>query len=198
MSGLRGAVGMIDGTAFELKCKPQEEHEVFFNRKSRYALGGQIVCDHERRVRAALIGFPSSVHDSRQHKSMGIAIQPSEFFSDGEFLLGDSAYALQSHLMRPYKNPKAKIRENKRFNFHFSSMRMTIEHCIGMLKARFSRLRDGFFNILRDEECQDSVVRMIFACVIIHNICITADDERNDGYSDDDAIQAREDQDDER
>ncbi|KAH9150988.1 hypothetical protein AeRB84_006291 [Aphanomyces euteiches] len=159
--GLRGAGGIIDGTCFELKYKPQEEHETYFNRKSRYAIGGQIISDDRRRIRACMIGFPSSVHDSRQHKSMAIALEPTRFFSDGEFLLGDSAYALNKHLIRPYKAAKSKIKENKKLNYHFSAMRMTIEHCIGMVKSRFTRLRDGFFTILRDAECHDAVIRMI-------------------------------------
>ncbi|KAF0732580.1 hypothetical protein Ae201684P_014347 [Aphanomyces euteiches] len=59
---------------------------------------------------------------------------------------------------------------------------MTIEHCIGMIKSRFSRLRDGFFTIMRDTECHEMVIRMILACIMLHNICISKDDERNEEY----------------
>ncbi|KAG9399870.1 hypothetical protein AC1031_011290 [Aphanomyces cochlioides] len=93
---------------------------------------------------------------------MAISLEPKNFFSQNEFLIGDSAYALQTHLLRPYKAPKSKIRENKSFNYHFSAIRMTIEHCI---------------------ESHDMVVQMILVCIILHNICISQDDDRNEEYN---------------
>ena len=46
-----------------------------------------------------------------------------------------------------------------------------------MLKSRFPRLQDGFCCQLLKEKDHKQLVLSIYACIIIHNICILSKDE---------------------
>ncbi|OWY90575.1 hypothetical protein PHMEG_00041237 [Phytophthora megakarya] len=48
--GFRGCVGFIDGATVPLAQKPAKDGECFFDRKQRYSLNAQVVCDNRRRV----------------------------------------------------------------------------------------------------------------------------------------------------
>ena len=135
--GIKGAVGIIDGTTFRLLWKPQLDAETYFSWKSIYCISAQVVCDANRLVRAFHVGFPGSVHDSRQFQSMKIWKNRNKYFSAGEFLLGDAAYAASHVMVHPYKKPANALPENAFFNMKLSSVRIRIEHCIGMIKAQF-------------------------------------------------------------
>ena len=175
--GFECAIGAVDGTTFELKYKPREDSETYFSRKSRYCIAAQIVCDDQRLIRYALVGFPGSVHDSMQLRSTEMYKKHEKFFTPGEYLLGDSAYGKTRFLLTPYKSPDTNIRENRSFNYFFSRTRICIEHTIGMLKSRFPRLQDGFCCQLLKEKDHKQLVLSIYACIIIHNICILSKDE---------------------
>ena len=45
-----------------------------------------------RRIRAYLLGWPGSVHDSTVFGKTDIAINPQRYFSQGQYIIGDSAY----------------------------------------------------------------------------------------------------------
>lgn len=50
-TGFLGCVGLIDGTLFPLSQRPGIDGECYWDRKQRYSLNAQIVCDHKRRIR---------------------------------------------------------------------------------------------------------------------------------------------------
>ncbi|KAE9285125.1 hypothetical protein PR003_g26675, partial [Phytophthora rubi] len=66
--GFKGCVGFIDGTTFPLSQKPAVDGECYFDRKSRYSINGQIVCDDNRRIIAFYAGWPGSCCDSTVYK----------------------------------------------------------------------------------------------------------------------------------
>ena len=51
-------------------------------------------------------------------------------------ILGDSAYPLQSWLMKPYREVRGVTREQIAFNHRLSQARMTVERSFGRLKGR--------------------------------------------------------------
>jgi hypothetical protein len=59
----------------------------------------------------------------------------SQVFSEGQFLVGDSAYSAQKWLIPPFK--KTTTAQMERFNRQLSRMRIGVEHAIGILKARW-------------------------------------------------------------
>jgi hypothetical protein len=133
-------VGFIDGTFLVLKYAPQIDHVYYFNRKHNYALNATIVCDDTRKILWIRAGDTSAVHDARVFSRSFLAQQPEAFFSAHEYLLGDSAYTPTSHMVTPFKKPRANHSDEAQFNSTLSAQRVVVEHIFGQLKARFPAL----------------------------------------------------------
>ena len=78
-----------------------------------------------------------------------------------------------------YKKPPGGTlaRDKEIFNTTLSKPRVTSEHTIGILKARFPFLRSIRLRIDEEKESMRRVIRYIATCVILHNILIGFDDE---------------------
>ena len=119
------------------------------------------------------------MHDVRMFGCTGVADMVEEGFQQpthqyGEeavapFLVGDSAYALAAALMKPYSDTSRDPRE-RHFNKELSRARVKIENSFGIMKSRFRILSH------RIEEDLGVVADLIFACTVLHNICITHGD----------------------
>ena len=81
------------------------------------------------------------------------------------FLLGDSAYPLQTRLMKPYPDSSAMTSEQKMYNYRTSRARIVIENAFGRLKGRWRRL------IKKNDMSVGNVPCVIAACCILHNLC---------------------------
>ncbi|KAF9176043.1 hypothetical protein BGZ50_002025, partial [Haplosporangium sp. Z 11] len=68
-------------------------------------------------------GCPGSAADSTVFKRMEQYQAPRDFFSEGEYLLADSAYAVSKYCVPPYKSPAADLPDNTAFNFYLASSR---------------------------------------------------------------------------
>lgn len=90
--GFPNCVGLIDGTLLPLAFKPIANGEDYYTRKANYAVHALITCDDVARVSDVVIGWPGSVHDKRVWTNGRLCQRPAEFFSHGEYLLGDSAF----------------------------------------------------------------------------------------------------------
>lgn len=61
-----GCVGIADGTLFPLATKPQTGDAADYSgRKYGHSLTTMIICDHKRRIRHYLAGYPGNAHDNR-------------------------------------------------------------------------------------------------------------------------------------
>lgn len=134
---LPNAVGIIDGTHINFSQKPALDGEVYWTRKSRYSLNAQIVCDIYKKIIFYQVGWPGSIFDQTAFSQTKFFLEPHRFFSDNQFLLGDSGYTASRHMLTPYRNPAAQINENAEFNLEFSRARVLVEHAIGLLKSRY-------------------------------------------------------------
>ena len=56
-------------------------------------------------------------------------------YDRGYFILGDSAYAIESFILPPYNLAKSKSPEDD-FNFYHSSARITVECAFGEIDLR--------------------------------------------------------------
>lgn len=169
LEGFPGCVGFVDGTTIPLSEKPAIDGECYWDRKHRYSINMQIVCDVDRRIIGFSCGSPGSMHDSGVWKKSPISVTPEHFFSKGEYLLADSAYGLSCHLIPAFKSPAADIEINKEFNFLLAQSRVRNEHCIGILKGRWSCLREHRQQIRSPNDVQ-AIIRVSTACVILHNM----------------------------
>ena len=99
--GFPGCVGFLDGTHFIFTQKPGIDGEVYFTRKQRYAINAQIVCDDRKQIRYIYSGLYGSRHDSRAWSQSLVSKYPGFYFSEGQYLMADSACALTKFCMKP-------------------------------------------------------------------------------------------------
>ncbi len=116
---------------------------------------------------------------------------PPNFFEPGEYLLGDSAYGVCfPFIVTPYKRPAAQLPANARFNRLLSRARIAIEHCIGMVKARFPFLSLHGVH-LGEDGAAERLCKTQRVCFMLHNISILQNedpfDENLDSESDSDS-----------
>ena len=166
----------MDGTPVNLFQRPHIHGEDWWTRKSRYSMNLQLVCDHKKRIRAMLIGWPGSVYDSDVFGFTPYVKNPKKYFSDGEFLISDAGYALLEYLCTPYRQPAASLEENELFNHLFSKGRVFIEHVNGILKSRFGSLKGIRINVSKVEDFE-RVNEWVLVCLILHNILMIHNDD---------------------
>jgi hypothetical protein len=182
--GLPGAVGVVDGTYVSMSQKPAVNGEVYFNRKSRYAMNVQLICDDRRRVIYYQLGWPGSVYDSTVFAQSPLFINPQDYLSLGEFLLADSGYTATYFICTPYRQPAASLSYNKIFNELFSSARVVIEHVNGILKGRFSSLRGLRVQINKVDDIKN-FNEWILVCLVLHNMLMRFRDDWEEEAEDD-------------
>lgn len=173
--GLKGAVGILDGTPIVLSQRPHIDGEVFFNRKCTYCMNVQLICDDTKLIRAYQLGWPGSVYDNTVWSRSHMFRNPQLYFSPNEYLLADNGYALNEFTCTPYKQPAANVEVNRAFNMTFARARVIIEHVNGLLKNRFSSLRNLRIQVKKRKDF-DSINRWIMSCLILHNICTRMSD----------------------
>ncbi|KAE9355365.1 hypothetical protein PR003_g2898 [Phytophthora rubi] len=156
-----------------------------FPGKHRSSLNGQVVCDDRRCIIALYSGWPGSCADSTVNREMALSKDgyKRQFFSEGQYLLADSAYPADktyNTLDPAYKKYQAGT-DNEAFNTCVAHVRVVNEHTIGVLKSRWSSLRELRVQIKIKEDIE-RVLRWINACVVLHNLPIEiADDWSSSG-----------------
>ena len=126
-------IGMVDGILVGLENKPLRGGEDYYTRKGSYAMNTMIICDDQRRIRYVMAGFLGGAHDCRVFHYSKIAKLLHKDFTEGEYLLADSAYPVSEITVAPYKKPVALLRPNELFNLFHSRTRIAAEHTIGIL-----------------------------------------------------------------
>ena len=143
---LKGAIGAIDGWLVKITC-PYESRDgirnpsTFFSRKGFYALNVQCMVDDKKRVLWASFSNKGSMHDSNCFRSTSLYTDvlkkiQDKLFEGSFFILGDSAYAIESFIIPPYDNAKSQSAEDNFSLFH-SSARITVECAFGEMARRW-------------------------------------------------------------
>ena len=141
---LPNCIAVADGTLIPLQFQPHcVDAPDYSGRKHQYSLSVMVVNDDQRRVRYYLGGFPGSAHDSRVYSATKLAQTPHNYFGTKYYLVGDSAFENSASVVSCFKAPRGHSLgiEEERFNTHIGRFRVTSEHTIGMLKARFPWMR---------------------------------------------------------
>ena len=181
--GFPGCFGAIDGTHVPILA-PTENHADYVNRKGYHSVVMQAVVDSKYLFRDIVIGWPGSVHDARvlsNSKIFNIGEQnkllPADFCVKiggkqiAPVILGDPAYPLLPWLLKPYPENANTIQQHRRFNYRLSRARVTVENVFGRWKGRFPRF------LKRVDMEMSSLVTVIAASCVLHNICEMNDEE---------------------
>ena len=137
--------------------KPELDGEEYFTRKQNYAVAATIVCDDHKRICYINVSWPGSVHDQRVYQNSVIQRNPSLYFSDLEYLFGDSVYTPSSTMVPAYKKygGQVTLAAGQVFvNDLLSLCRSMIENTIGIWKGRFPFLRNIRLRIASKSDMQ--------------------------------------------
>jgi hypothetical protein len=184
-------VGIADGTLFPLAFAPESDDAPDYSgRKYGHSITCMIVCDHTRRIRHYLAGFPGSAHDNRVFKATKLYQEPEQYFDTMQYILGDSAFENSWFMVSAFKKPKDQPipQQHEQFNGKLASLRIISEHCIGILKGRFPWLRTIRMKITNKKKSVKMILHLIEATIVLHNMLLDfGDEEREDWIDSDDA-----------
>ena len=176
----KNCVGFLDGSVIVLRYKPMVDPEAYYSRKSTYGFNIQAICDWDRRFIWASMSHTASAHDSTVFKSTPLYqnIDSEAYFTRDEYLLADKAYAIERHIITPYKEPIARKASYAAFNYALSIPRVKIEHAFGILKARWPSLYDIPIRISKDAESgHTKVMHWTMTCLVLHNMLASWKDD---------------------
>ena len=141
----KGAIGALDGWLVQI-IKPSYFRDGFknvtgfFSRKDFYALNVQCIVDDKKRVLCFSYRHKGGLHDSTCFRDTKLYDHLKEVSSrlldKGFFIIGDSAYYVESFLIPPYDNAASKSAEDD-FNFFHSSAIITVECAFGEIDLRW-------------------------------------------------------------
>ncbi|MBW0564151.1 hypothetical protein O181_103866 [Austropuccinia psidii MF-1] len=140
--GFPWCIGFIDWSLIPLSQHPPKDGEAYFDRKKRYSMSRQLVCNINKQFTALHVGCTGSLHDPNVYQHMKIAQTPQEFYEKGQYLLADSAYASSPWAVPAYKGVVAQNEDNHSFNYCLEKSRVRIEHAIGIWQGRWFSLRE--------------------------------------------------------
>jgi hypothetical protein len=86
------------------------------------------------------VGWPGSTHDNRVFRNSKIYLNHINFFDNKQYLLGDSAYCPSPIVIPAFKksaNQRMPV-SKQYFNTKLAHIRIKAEHCIGVLKGRYT------------------------------------------------------------
>ena len=178
--GLKNVCGAIDCTHVR-HSKPRGVAlpSDYVDRHQNFSTVMQAIVDSNCRFLDVYIGWPGSVHDTRifynssfaykvlAHSIMQEPILNIQGVHVLPYLVGDAGYPLKPYMMIPYPLNQLTQRKNREYNFKHSSTRMCVERSFGQLKNRWRVLGDTM-RVRNMDKVQD----IIFACVILHNLCL--------------------------
>ncbi|XP_037296239.1 putative nuclease HARBI1 isoform X1 [Manduca sexta] len=162
-------LGCIDGTHVAI-IRPKENEERYFNRKHFHSKNVMIISDADLKILSVDVSYGGATHDSFIWNQHPVKQHLINLNSNGEnvYLLGDSGYAQWEYMMTPIVDAPVGSPEEYYTKMHCHA-RNTVERTIGVLKNRWRCL-------LRHRVLHyhpDVVSKIINACCVLHNICIT-------------------------
>lgn len=172
---LPNCVSSVDGKHINIECPPNAGSE-FYNYKGHHSIVLLAACDANYIFTAVDIGAYGSQSDGGIFALSSFGqlllkgtlnipeekVLPNSNFLCPHFFVGDSAFPLKKHLMRPY--PGSNLDEKKEnFNYRLSRARRVIENAFGILTARWRILRTTLTMI------PINVDKIIKATVVLHN-----------------------------
>lgn len=169
-------IGVLDGKHIRL-IKPPNSGSRYFNYKKYFSIVLLGLSDANMRFIAVDVGAYGSSGDSRIFRNSMLG----QRFEYGEFnvpqarplpgtampdlplvVLGDEAFALSTHLLRPYTRHGLTARR-RIFNYRLSRARRMVECAFGICTAKWRVLMTAMHLEV------DHAVNVVLACCVLHN-----------------------------
>lgn len=176
-------LGAIDGKHVHVQAPP-DSGSLYFNYKKTFSMVLMAVCDASYKFTLVHSGEMGSNSDAGIFADCpigqllregqlgipeGMAELPGSDIATPYFFVGDAAFPLSTHMMKPY--PGRGLGERKKiFNYRLSRARRVIENAFGILASRWRIFRKPI--TLHPE----SVDNIILAAVCLHNFLRTRDE----------------------
>lgn len=178
VAGMPSIIGAVDGTLIKIQeVGGAVNKTLFFSRKQIYAVNTQVICDSNGKILDIVARWPGSAHDQTVFSHSRIF----ERFLTGVFqinqrpalLLADGGYSAEPFLAIPLRATNELNRLSERlYQRSHSRSRNVVERVMGQWKKRFPCLWIGMrFRKL------DSVLNVIVATAVLHNICKMRNEE---------------------
>ena len=93
--------------------------------------------------------------------------------------MGDSAYSASPIMVQSFKKQALTASlepDHEYFNTCLAKIRITSEHCIGVLKGRFQCLKQNNIKLKKTKNEVQELVYLIGSCVVLHNLLIDYDE----------------------
>lgn len=172
IAGMPAIIGAIDGTLVKIQEVGGAQNKTnFFSRKQIYAINVQIVCDSNAMIEDIVARWPGCIHDETVFLNSSIfeRFLRGEFIRNGRpsILLGDGGYKSEQFLATPLRQTnRERTNAEKMYQSAHISTRNVVERLNGQWKKRFPCLWIGMrFRKL------DTVLNVIVATAVLHNIC---------------------------
>ncbi|XP_031328994.1 putative nuclease HARBI1 [Photinus pyralis] len=162
-------IGAIDCTHVKIQSPGGNDPEVFRNRKGYFSINVQAIVSAQLHIRNIVARWPGSSHDVTIFNNSAVRRQFENNLYPDALLLGDSGYYLRSYLMTPLL--QTNNRAEQLYNESHIRTRNTVERFFGVFKRRFPVLAYG---------CRlkvQTVLTLIIALAVVHNICKEANEE---------------------
>ena len=107
--GIPGCIGFIDGSHINLRnapAKPVDAAAGFWSRKKRYGMLLLAAIDHRKRFIFIHHGYSARSSDMRAQQACRLHSDSEAFFSDGEYLLGDSGFLASDNIIPMFKKTR--------------------------------------------------------------------------------------------
>ena len=188
--GLPYCVGAVDGTHIKWLACPDQQFYEYRCYKGYPSVVVFAVSTADRRFTFVDIGRPGVLGDSTIYslselkRNIDMGHWLGETIPDlsianvpvRPYLMGDCAFTLDCNMMK--SSSQAEMNANpvlRTWDAIASQTRKPIECAFGILKHRFGALRTGI-KLLHE----DDIVRLLMACVILHNMCTGEDFNEED------------------
>lgn len=188
-------IGAIDGKHVFMKA-PTKSGSDFFNYKGRFSIVLLVMVDANMRILYVDVGAKGRFSDGGIFATSFISLRLKDssrlpedqpLFEGGKPMpfvaVGDAAFPLQKHLMRPYPGKQSATDRKKRvYNYRHSRARRIVECAFGVLAAKWRVYSKPF------EIPVQKVDKVVLATCVLHNFLLKHTSGATNQALDDDVI----------
>lgn len=172
-------MGTIDGKHVKIFC-PEHSGSMYFNYKKHFSIVLQGLVDANYKFTSIDVGNYGKQSDGGTFRSSGLFLKlstgelkipndkplPNSNITVPYVIIGDEAYPLLPHLMKPFSRDNFLQADESYYNYRLSRARRTVECAFGILFAKWRLLATS---IQTSVELADYIVKCI---CLLHNLII--------------------------